>query len=170
MRALVTGSSGFIGRAFTRYLESHGWSVLAVDTAEGWDCRDAFGYLATGFDLLVHAAAVIGSRQERERPSCECRCRPASSRVRPSLPDAPAHRGGERKRLRLRLLIPGVRAASLHVPVLHMFVFAVAERVILKRGCIECRFGFGGYRDYRRTMGRNRGTFGYRPSLRLGMR
>lgn len=66
MRALVTGSSGFIGRNFTRYLESHGWSVLTADTKEGWDCRDAFDSLATGFDLLVHAAAVIGSRQERD--------------------------------------------------------------------------------------------------------
>lgn len=66
MRAIVTGSSGFIGRAFNRYLRSHGWTVLCVDTATGWDCRDAFGSLTPRFDLLVHAAAVIGSRQERD--------------------------------------------------------------------------------------------------------
>jgi nucleoside-diphosphate-sugar epimerase len=66
MRAIVTGSSGFIGSNFARHLESHGWSVLSVDTVDGWDCRDAFDAIPAGFDLLVHAAAIIGSRQERE--------------------------------------------------------------------------------------------------------
>ena len=72
MRALVSGASGFVGRNFAKRLVNDGWDVVGVDLrpsdAEGFilaDCRDIFE-VAGRYDLLVHCAAVIGSRQERD--------------------------------------------------------------------------------------------------------
>ena len=72
MRALVTGHAGFVGRNFAKRLTSDGWEVIGVDIrpseAEGSilaDCRDIFT-VAGRYDLLVHCAAVIGSRQARD--------------------------------------------------------------------------------------------------------
>jgi nucleoside-diphosphate-sugar epimerase len=65
--ALVTGSAGFIGRNFTRHLREHGWLVLGIDTADGSDARDFFRardpWSARPYDLVIHAAAVVGGRQ-----------------------------------------------------------------------------------------------------------
>jgi len=64
--ALVTGSSGFIGRNFTRYLREHGWLVLGIDTADNADARDFFRtrdpWSLRFYDLVIHAAAVVGGR------------------------------------------------------------------------------------------------------------
>jgi len=72
MRALVTGHAGFVGRNFAKRLISDGWEVTGVDLRPSdtgrsvqADCRDFFT-VSDGYDLLVHCAAVIGSRQERD--------------------------------------------------------------------------------------------------------
>jgi nucleoside-diphosphate-sugar epimerase len=69
MRALVTGSSGFIGSAFTRHLRESGWSVLEVDVRHDppIDCRKFFHISRQHFDLVIHAAAVIPHLAAREQ-------------------------------------------------------------------------------------------------------
>ena len=77
MRALVTGHAGFVGRNFAKRLTQDGWKVIGVDIRQGdpelaleasvrQDCRDFFSMNDMEFDLVVHCAAVIGSRQERD--------------------------------------------------------------------------------------------------------
>lgn len=62
--ALVTGSAGFIGRHFETALKEQGWNVRGVDIAYGDDARDLFRYgTPVDYDLVVHAAAVVGGRQ-----------------------------------------------------------------------------------------------------------
>ncbi len=81
-RALVTGAAGFVGRHFARYLIADGWDVTGVDLKDPdlsvWgDVRAPFGYYrddvrawldvaqtgeAHRFDLVVHAAAIVGGR------------------------------------------------------------------------------------------------------------
>jgi nucleoside-diphosphate-sugar epimerase len=69
-RALVTGSAGFIGRHMVQALRATGYEVLGIDTAPGdrlgevrLDARDYFrSKRFTDWDLVVHAAAVIGGR------------------------------------------------------------------------------------------------------------
>lgn len=58
MRALVTGSAGFIGRHMVRELSSRGWDVFGWDLAHGHDCLGVFRHDETRYDLVVHAAAV----------------------------------------------------------------------------------------------------------------
>jgi nucleoside-diphosphate-sugar epimerase len=62
--ALVTGSAGFIGRHMCRALEDGGYDVLGIDIAAGRDAQAYFTGDHTGscFDVVVHAAAVIGGR------------------------------------------------------------------------------------------------------------
>lgn len=81
IRALITGSHGFVGRHFTKNLLSSGWSVVGVDNLvagkyifPSWayrqdfkeiiqDCRSYFKESQTeSFDLVVHLAAVVGGR------------------------------------------------------------------------------------------------------------
>jgi nucleoside-diphosphate-sugar epimerase len=63
VKALVTGSAGFLGRHFTAELRSRGWAVAACDIVEG---RDALARFAQAdrmpFDLVVHCAAVAPHR------------------------------------------------------------------------------------------------------------
>jgi nucleoside-diphosphate-sugar epimerase len=61
VRALVTGSSGFLGSHFARDLEAHGHTVTRCDTRMGLDAMQVFtGRLMVGavFDLVVHCAAI----------------------------------------------------------------------------------------------------------------
>ncbi len=62
MRALVSGDAGFIGRTFTRRLRADGWDVTGFDIKTGTDARDWFPANEERFDLLVHAAALVGGR------------------------------------------------------------------------------------------------------------
>lgn len=72
MRALVTGSAGFIGRHITRGLRAAGWHVAGLDIAEAArptlpyarvDCRDFFRRTDQYFDLVVHCAAMVDGRE-----------------------------------------------------------------------------------------------------------
>lgn len=63
VRALVSGNAGFIGRNFTRLLVDDGWVVEGFDIKHGVDARAYFPASDRPFDLLVHAAAVVGGRQ-----------------------------------------------------------------------------------------------------------
>lgn len=64
--ALVTGSAGFVGRHSTEYLVAHGWDVELVDIANPWprncDVRRFFAESEKRYDLVIHAAAVVGGR------------------------------------------------------------------------------------------------------------
>ena len=67
MKALVTGSSGFIGRHMTQELLRRGYTVTQVDI-EGTSATtpiDALAFFSNSeahYDLVVHAAAQIGGR------------------------------------------------------------------------------------------------------------
>lgn len=67
MKALVTGSAGFIGRHVSAELLARGWDVTAVDiraAAFGWQ-SDMLTWLhgdSTAYDLVVHAAASAPHR------------------------------------------------------------------------------------------------------------
>lgn len=63
VRALVTGSAGFLGRHFVAELERRGWDVYGVDIADGDDALDFFRTTGRRFDLAVHCAAVVGGRR-----------------------------------------------------------------------------------------------------------
>lgn len=67
VKALVTGSKGFIGRHFTHYLRAQDWLVLECDIRdpEPLDCRRFFHQSRIHFDLVVHAAAVIPDLEQR---------------------------------------------------------------------------------------------------------
>ena len=71
MKALVTGSTGFLGRHFAVALRRRGWDVLGVDNAGApdrfADARDFFRYSPHHFDLAIHCAAVVGGRETIER-------------------------------------------------------------------------------------------------------
>jgi len=63
MRALVTGSSGFIGSAFVDHLDGLGWDVNVKDIVTDGDAIDFFrsGW-SMQYDLIVHAAYTVGGR------------------------------------------------------------------------------------------------------------
>ena len=75
--ALVSGSSGFLGRHFAAHLHEQGWSVTGIDTAPGaWTTSvcDARGFFRRGegipgleragqWDLVIHCAAAGAHRQ-----------------------------------------------------------------------------------------------------------
>ncbi|MFE9432336.1 NAD-dependent epimerase/dehydratase family protein [Streptomyces sp. NPDC006640] len=67
MRVLLSGASGFVGRHLHRALEERGDTVAAFDLNGNRDVymRDALDYFRLntgGFDLAIHAAAIVGGR------------------------------------------------------------------------------------------------------------
>lgn len=62
LRALITGCEGFLGRHFTRELESRGWAVSGFDA--GYWPFDASLFRMSGceYDLVIHCAALVGGR------------------------------------------------------------------------------------------------------------
>jgi nucleoside-diphosphate-sugar epimerase len=62
--ALVTGSSGFIGRHIVDHLVDDGWAVTPCDLQDvtPTDCRDFFASSDRTFDMAVHCAATVGGR------------------------------------------------------------------------------------------------------------
>lgn len=72
MRALVTGDAGFLGRHFRAALEVRGYDVagcdpkgrppIASEVLRFRDCRELFTHHRGSYDLVIHAAAVIGGR------------------------------------------------------------------------------------------------------------
>jgi len=60
MHALVTGSSGFLGRRFVEELKANGYDVAACDIADrpSWDALDLFRTDQYKYDLAIHCAAV----------------------------------------------------------------------------------------------------------------
>lgn len=70
--ALVTGSSGLIGRHMRSRLLDMGWAVAAIDVNADdihcrQDAREFFFHSDTRFfDLVVHCAAHVGGRQDIE--------------------------------------------------------------------------------------------------------
>lgn len=72
MRALVTGSAGFVGRHVVAELQRRGWDIVSVDVEPMWvdvdlrkpphlhvvgDALEHFRRESSRFDLVVHAAA-----------------------------------------------------------------------------------------------------------------
>lgn len=70
MRALVTGSAGFLGRHFVQHLVAAGYDVETADIAHTHgklDCRELFAMIpACHYDLVIHCAAVVGGRETIE--------------------------------------------------------------------------------------------------------
>jgi 2-alkyl-3-oxoalkanoate reductase len=65
--AVVTGASGFLGRAFADELKARGWEVRGVDVRPGPHVTvgdvsrpGAWTRVLEGADLVVHAAAIVG--------------------------------------------------------------------------------------------------------------
>lgn len=64
-RALVTGSAGFVGRHFQRYLEHKDWDVWGIDlrNPDPVNALDIFREGTDQYDLVVHCAYHVGGRQ-----------------------------------------------------------------------------------------------------------
>lgn len=62
MKALVTGSAGFVGRHMVTELARRGYTVVGCDLREGADCLDLFRLTTDVFDLVVHCAFHVGGR------------------------------------------------------------------------------------------------------------
>jgi nucleoside-diphosphate-sugar epimerase len=60
MEILITGSHGFVGRAFRRALPHE--NLTLVDLKNGVDCRKFFQLEKKQYDLVIHLAAVVGGR------------------------------------------------------------------------------------------------------------
>jgi nucleoside-diphosphate-sugar epimerase len=62
VRALVTGSAGFVGRHMLDALDRQGWSTAGIDITDGYDALDYFRTSRARWDLVVHAAASAPHR------------------------------------------------------------------------------------------------------------
>lgn len=63
MRALVTGSSGFVGRHMVKELKHRQYEVMEWDLQNGWNAVTEFTRAYnTRYDLVVHCAYHVGGR------------------------------------------------------------------------------------------------------------
>lgn len=63
MRALVTGSSGFVGRHMVKELKHRQYEVMEWDLQNGWNAVTEFSRAYnTVYDLVVHCAYHVGGR------------------------------------------------------------------------------------------------------------
>lgn len=62
MKALVTGSAGFVGRHMAVELDRRGWETAGLDVMTGVDALDYFRHGTQRWDLVVHAAASAPHR------------------------------------------------------------------------------------------------------------
>jgi len=63
MKALITGSAGFVGRHMSAELSRRGWTLARFDIADGPDALNVFrSHSSTHYDLVVHAAASAPHR------------------------------------------------------------------------------------------------------------
>jgi nucleoside-diphosphate-sugar epimerase len=65
-KALITGSSGMIGRHFAEYLIDQGWYTRRIDIKRGVDARQFFLHDDNHYDLVLHCAAHVGGRLDIE--------------------------------------------------------------------------------------------------------
>lgn len=65
--ALVTGSSGFIGRALVKELQRRGWDVKGVDLPDDISVAGAWQQRASGCDLVINTAALVSFAGEAQR-------------------------------------------------------------------------------------------------------
>jgi len=68
MKALVTGSAGFIGAHVARVLSGTGYAVHGMDLADGNDCRKQLPQLDVRYDVAVHCAAAVVSPAAKAGP------------------------------------------------------------------------------------------------------
>lgn len=68
MKALVTGSSGFIGRRVRARLGELGYQVVGMDKQAGLPVQTFVQQSTSYYDLVVHCAAVVGGRALIESP------------------------------------------------------------------------------------------------------
>jgi len=64
MNILITGSHGFVGKAFRRALPYA--NLTLVDLKSGTDCRNFFKLETKQYDLVIHLAAIVGGRVQIE--------------------------------------------------------------------------------------------------------
>src|SRR5678816_20983 len=62
-RALVTGSSGFVGRHFCNALFDRHWIIHPIDILDGNDASNFFRSSTSHYDLIVHCAYTVGGRK-----------------------------------------------------------------------------------------------------------
>jgi nucleoside-diphosphate-sugar epimerase len=63
-RYLITGGSGFVGRAFRKWILQNDPEsfIVNIDIKNGTDCRDWFKTDKTKYDYVIHLAAIVGGR------------------------------------------------------------------------------------------------------------
>lgn len=65
-KILITGSEGFVGRYFTKVLDTEDTVITRVDIKKGLDCRTFFKQDYSKYDLVIHLAAIVGGRESIE--------------------------------------------------------------------------------------------------------
>lgn len=64
MKALITGSEGFLGRHFKKKLTSIGWEVTGIDRIKGMSCEDFFESNNEVFDYVFHLACYVDPNKD----------------------------------------------------------------------------------------------------------
>lgn len=62
MNALLLGSEGFVGRHTYPALLARGYDVTGIDIKSGVDARKYLAKSTQRYDLIIHAAAIVGGR------------------------------------------------------------------------------------------------------------